>query len=279
MKTKIVTQLVWCSYILFLASGCGSQKYEERLQNTVKYYQYLDVQNKNLAPAWALPNDAISYRVPKQFEVIPAPKPDDYNEEGELRPGKTDLRQPTKFIPGMTFNGLQSAWSVQIPIKQQNNSTNEKQTSIPGYLYLLSNRDYFMDDDLAETAPEFTDKTLNDLANMLSASLPERDTWDEVKVPEKPVYSKQKNLQMLSLKSNKDVLSQGIPTGVRIYIYETGEIQTLLVFILPLAIEEEKKDDGNKLLERIKMSLETLIASDKPPKPNLPGGGDPTGGF
>lgn len=279
MKTKIVTQLAWCSCLLFLASGCGSQKYEERLQSTVKYYEYLDVQNKNLAPAWALPNNAISYRAPKQFEAIPAPISKDYNEEGELRPGKTDLRQPTNYIPGMIFSGLQAAWSVQIPIKQQKNSTNEKQTSIPGYLYLLSNRDYFMDDDLAETASEFTDKTVADLASMLSASLPEEGAWSEIKVPEKPVYSKQKILLMASMKAQKDVLKQGVPTGIRVYRYDTEDIQTLLVFILPLAIEEGKKDDGNKLLERIEMSLETFIASDKIPKPNLPGGGDPTGGF
>lgn len=280
MKTLKSSTLILVTCLSLFVCGCGTGKYEARLQNSVKYFDYLDQLNQNLSQRSSFQNGAISYRAPLQFSPLQAPLPGDFDKDGNLLPGKADLRQPI-FIPGLTFEGLEAAWITNFP------AAGDK--SFPGYLFLVTNRNFYLDDDRKERALEFSNKTIADIGSTLQTATPDQLDWIKQTVPENASYSKPVHYKMISLAAQKPVL--GPTTNVRIYRHDTGEmkdgqgeIQTLLIFVLPRAYESGAKTPPDDLLNRIDKSLETLLVdSQKPVRGAMgAGGGAPggsTGGF
>ena len=56
-----------------VSAGCGRAKDEERLEESRRYFTYLDKLNQNLGPI--ITGKGVQIRVPKQFQVIPAAVP------------------------------------------------------------------------------------------------------------------------------------------------------------------------------------------------------------
>ncbi len=196
MKNLKSSTLFLIACTTLFAGGCGSGKYEERLQNSVKYFDYVDKLNQNLSEPASFQNGAISYRAPLQFEQLQAPLPADYDKDGNLLPGKNDLRQPI-FIPGLVFEGLEAAWITNFPAAGGK--------SFPGYLFIVTNRNFYLDDDLAQRALEFSDKTVADIASTLHTAVPDGLDWTAQTVPENATYSKPVHYKMISLAAQKPV--------------------------------------------------------------------------
>src|SRR5579872_6697431 len=75
--------------LVLLAGGCGHDTYEQRIEETRKYFAYLDRLNMYLSNTmWNGQN--VKLKVPKQFQLIPAPA----KTKGEETAPDKDPRQP-----------------------------------------------------------------------------------------------------------------------------------------------------------------------------------------
>src|SRR5690606_11440652 len=97
-----------------LLSGCGTKTYEDRLKLTETYYDYIERLNRNLGPQF---NDSgIQFRVPVQFQQIPAPvrkskaATEGADEAAEDEEDQIDPRQPEHL--GFQLPGLIAAWKA-----------------------------------------------------------------------------------------------------------------------------------------------------------------------
>jgi len=85
---------------IWLASGCGSEEYEERLETTAKYYSSIELQNSNLHGAWSDPGTKVSLRVPLQFGELAPPTAEG---EGDPSTASTPAATPPKSTSGGGF--------------------------------------------------------------------------------------------------------------------------------------------------------------------------------
>jgi len=240
MKNLLFVNFVLCGCLAFVYIGCGNGKYKERMQNTVIFYKYLEVLNDNLSQENSYADGAIQYRAPKQFQFID--------------------KQPD-YLSGMQFEGLQGSWTTQIAAPEGK--------TFPAYMYMVTNRDLFKNDDDVQKAGDFSDSTIANLSTALSFSIPDKESWIPEKIPREVTYAKQNLYEVIRIAAKKQAL--GIATNMRVYRYDAGDIQTLLIFILPRAVENEQQNVSRDLMKQIVMSLETLTVSSEKPKRTAPG--------
>src|SRR4051812_21623519 len=97
-----------CLAWLLSAVGCFEKTYADRMQVTVKFYDHLDLLNRNLAPDWI--EAGFKLRTPRGFDFIPKPVPPapDPNDPQPAVPVKEesldDTRQPGYLgikLPGL----------------------------------------------------------------------------------------------------------------------------------------------------------------------------------
>lgn len=300
--------------LLMLATclaGCGHALYEERLEYTRRMFRHLEVLDGALHPAWT--GMGISYRVPKQFSMVPPPAPPPPPAEGEAQPEAPpevkDERQPDYM--DAKFPGLRAAFRIDFPVGDKGDETR------PGFIYVLSNHDFGQpkpvvaeapaepgQDPKEKKAPEKTEgdeasrveevpgkfyaAVVQQLLNGLHLSKPTTkeveeqnpEVWIDEKYPPKTdSFVEPVPYKVLSLTPEQAI--NGALTNFTVNFFQQGDIQVIVLVVLPQGI-----DPSTRLPEGIAYSLETLkVTGDKlggaatPGAPAAAPGGTPPSAF
>ena len=256
------TAVVFC----VSATGCGSRTYEARLQETVKYFSYLDKLKVNLQDEWRGPG--VQIRVPKQFELLPPPpKPAADKTNGRPAPGEEpvhDSRQPDylKFhIPGLI-----GAWKAAVDV-------DDRDAKVPAYFYIASNYPMWIEEGGAKRAVHLHEDFAAQLAGALGKELPDPNEWSEEDFPPRGKKGYVSRKAYTSIVFTPDRPIQGVTTDFAVYLYKVKDIQIVILTVIPRDVSRREN-----LKERVALCLETLKASgQKPSPPNEPGGGTSVG--
>jgi hypothetical protein len=128
-----------------LFTGCGAAYYEQRLGETANQFAYYHELDANLSEKWVAAG--IEIRVPQQF------KPDLATASITGSDGETQQvfvpRQPEFFAEGVELPGLAGSWKADV------DSPSAGEEPSAAYLYVMTNRDMFLDDAARESAPDF----------------------------------------------------------------------------------------------------------------------------
>jgi len=288
--------------------GCGSKAYEDRLERTTSYYEFIERLNRNLAAPYA--ENGVVLRVPRQFSPVPKPRrtseanseesasseePAADTEENTAEsafgaePGDLDPRLPEHI--DFPLPGLLNVWSADLGTFSAGSDTAQ---SSRGYLYLLGNYEYWR---TYKSSRQIGDplKYYEDLRDALSAGLeipidPKArgsatdrvNKWYSEIVPSAADedFATRKEFTAITLVPeqqppsllDEEPAEPAPPREYQLYLYANGDMQVALLFDLPRDISA-----GEQLPERILLSLLTLdVASEKPrgARGKKEGGGD-----
>ena len=263
--TRVLAALV----VLTVVCGCGSQTYEQRLDESRKYFTYREKVDSALEKRWwQSGNFGLRFRPPKGFVEIPAPAEEE-----------ADLRQPT-FLP-RALPGLLGAWETTVPVQiEEEPDVSELQA----WIFLCTNhKDHLdkFDDPLIEPL-KFNTRIIDNIAFNLRYQPPtETEPWpfEEERVPVGTPYVPRKNYVATSLRPLEDRVnidgSGEVNMNFMLNQYEQGPIQMMLIAAYPSAIDPRYDMHG-----KIKIAMETLQMTDEIPRPAKAGGAQNTaGGF
>lgn len=252
---------------LALVAGCGSEYYQERLGETARQFAYYHTLDENLAEKWI--DAGIELRVPEQFE------PDLVSESVT---GENDEivqvlvpRQP-EYFENVELPGLVGSW--QAPV----DSPSAGSQPAAAYLYVLTNREMFLDDELRNSAGDFHTLVLEAVCAGAGIEPPEatRPPWNEdtfPPVPERgtPSFAATRNtFNWISLVSPNPV--GGVIREFRLYLQTAGDIQTAYVYVIPTDVSSDER-----IHDRIELSFETLKVDATIPQEAPGGGAAPSG--
>lgn len=243
--------------LLLFVSGCGFQTYEKRLEETKKYYAYLEKIDSNLAPAWKDgPIDEL--RVPMQFRPIRKP-PQVKNEDGELVDDPVDPRQPNYI--SLELPGLLGTWEAPFDIV-----VGEKKQPRKGYIYVVSNYSMF-NSELASQAPDFMRTLLGTISDRLSLppvdlAKAERELFPKIKAD---AYTAQNTFDVFHFQSD-ELLVDGVPYTIDAYTNLQKDLQVDVLLVLPVGMDAQAK-----MFERVPLMLERLKIDPKK-RPSRAGG-------
>ncbi|QDU36257.1 hypothetical protein Mal4_05410 [Maioricimonas rarisocia] len=238
--------------------GCGSEVYEQRLQETAAFFAYMDKLNDNLEPVWRRQDFGLSMRPPKPFQLMPAPVPPEV-EEGEEPPPVEDTRQPV-FL-GTELPGLIEAWRADLP--------SDGGEQVPAFLYFLGNHQRFLDlarsEGVGADPATFLSELEIVLQQALGVTLPEGEsrqadpnTRYRERLPKEERYAIPKDFTAIDFEPPEPI--GGVPLRLHLYQYQTGQVQVALLMVYPADVRDRPQ-------ERLKLALETLNVSGQAPRP------------
>lgn len=254
--------------VLILA-GCGGKLYEDRLANTQVLFAHIGHLNDHLQAKWTDPETNVSLRAPLQFVLLPPPvKPEPPPEDKSKPPGEQrqeaaeihDDRQP-KYL-NVELPGLRGAFETKMKVIADNNA----EITADAWMYVMTNHHLAEKTDLAK---EFNQTVVKNLAEAVHTSPPTVESFESVHFPPKVgSFVKPVKYTTVVITPNGDV--DGVARQFTLYMYEQGDVQVVILFVLP-----QNDDKSEKLTERIPLCLETLeVAGDRL---ILPSGGAHTG--
>lgn len=276
---------------LWLA-GCGAEAYEQRLKNTGLLFAHIDLVNQNLQGAWGDPETGVSLRAPLQFAVLPPPakteadpaaekkkpakdaakpeanadsgaepaaKEEGAEEEEEVVP---DDRQPTYINIGLP--GLRGAFKATVKLINDKDSKAEGEA----FLYVLTNHDLA---EQPEQAKEFEQEFIKMLTEALHVSV-EPEDWGKGRFPPgDPAtngFVRPLDYKIVTVTSAEEIA--GYTRTFSAYMYELGDIQVIVLFVLPA-----DTDTSENFARRVPLCLETLGVTGRlapPVKGGIPAG-------
>jgi hypothetical protein len=238
-------------------AGCGASTYEQRLANSRRYFAYVKQLDDNLSKNWQ-EGPVEGLRVPRQFSPLRAAESSE--DGGASAAPTTDLRQPDYM--NFVLPGLLGAWRAGISA-----DVNRESATVSGYLYVLSNYEYFTREKTEErrAAVSFNTDLVKGLAQALGLPMPAEKDWGEVRAPAGDGYVPTKTYAQVTLKPKDSIL--GAPTEITLYLYQNQDIQVALVYALP-----KDADRKEHLPERIALSLESLRVDPRVPEGGRGGG-------
>ena len=249
-----------------LAAGCGAETYQQRLNQTKLYFEYLD--QVNLALSKAIKFDGFEIRVPKLFDqIVPPPVP----AEGEapaapLAPGDDPTR--LGYFPNVVLEGVMATWKGTVRIEGPGQTEGEA----PAFLHLLSNWQRWIEKQTNNDIepPRYLPDLTNQVANALNLQADTADSpWDWDMMRGLSPYVAKKKIEAISI----DLAEHNPPLDVHFYKTEARDVHCAVLLILPKSIDVREKMES-----RIKLTLETLKVSNTPPQ-KAPAKGAPIGGF
>lgn len=252
--------IAWLVILLITAVGCFEKPYTDRMQTTVRLFNYYDDLNRNLQGEANVDNFGI--RIPKEFQQVAAPQPPAADpEKAEAEPPAStgvDERQPDYL--GIQLPGLVATWKKEVQVDDESGRGT-------AYIYLLSNYRLFgvPEGQAGRIEPlKFQEHTVNLLAGDLGV-LFKQDDWRREQHPandlvQKVTYDALKFLPERPIADQKTVFDM--------YITSQSDIQAMVLVVYPDLIRPNEK-----LSERVKLALATL----KVP-PTAPSLGSPSGG-
>ncbi len=257
--------LAACGSILCI--GCGSAEYERRLEETKKYFAYLDRVNTSLARPWDGSGFGVVVRVPNQFELLDAPEPE-LEEDGNERPilPQDDPRQPDHG----TLPGLIGAWEWIVTAESEDeDELEEEENTSSCYIYLLGNHQMWLDrKNDAEIEPlEFFSIAEQAIADAFRLPVPTEDEdspwkWEAERIPSKGGYQPQQDFDFVEFTEYE---INNVTSSLIIYRHEANDIQIMLLILVPAEVLE-----GQNLSKRITYMLEWLKVSDATPSRHRP---------
>jgi hypothetical protein len=223
--------------------GCGAAYYEARLNETAQQFAYYHKLNENLGIKWAAAG--IELRAPKQFTPdLGARAVTDVEGavQEELFP-----RQPDYFPEGVELPGLVGAWKAIVDAPAPAGESAE------AYLYVMTNREMFLNDETLPAAPEFHARVLGTLCEGVQMDPPQPDDprWASESFPAGPGYVPRKQLTTITLVPGEPV--GDLVREFRLYLHAAGDIQTAYLYVIPTGISSREN-----LPERIGLAFETL---------------------
>jgi len=243
--------------VVLLLAGCGQKTYEERLQQSRMFYDYLQTVEDALAEAaWNRTDLGMSMRVPKPFSM-PMPGPQKYKDkEGELVTGP-DPREKNSL--GTPLPGLMEAWEAAIdsPDGQPN-----------AWIYLLSNQDRFREADEGGPKPDdFLTDLENELMRAFQVTIPEGETsrvgdnvryrqWIPAENSDRAQYTTPKDYTVIRFMPDPEYNSADVQATV--YERKVGKVQTALVFLT-------RKSTSAAFRHRVGIALETFEVAEVVP--------------
>jgi hypothetical protein len=266
-----------------LAAGCGRDTYEHRLDDSRRYFTYLNRLNDNLAPQWS--GNGVRMRVPKQFKVLPPPVPKakkketakdsakkdtkdaakdsgkDAPQEEENPEEERDPRQP-KYAD-LTFPGLQGAFSTELSVGGKAHE--------PGYLYVLTNGDLLGKKGSDEKAAGFNNNVLHVIAQAVGQPDPAPEKLASDTVPKGEPWTAKRTFKVV--KPGFAAGIEGKDYRIDVYNCKQEKNQVSLVYVLP-----ENVSPTEKLGTNIDLSLETLQVTKVAPMARSAAGGKGTTG-
>jgi hypothetical protein len=236
-------------------AGCGSELYEQRLANTKILFAHEELLREHLQGKWSDAEYGISLRIPHKFEVLPPPvkpesadKPAGQEGENEEEVEIPDDRQP-KYL-NVELPGLRGAFQAKVKVIAENKA----EVDGDAWIYVMSNQDMA---EKSDAAKEFSMSFVKSLAEALQIPTNEKD-WNEEfhppkRAPDSPakVFVTPLKYKAVVLKPQDDIA--GLPRQFSVYMYEQGEIQVIVLFVIP-----QNVDGSEKLTDRIPLCLETL---------------------
>ncbi|QDT27080.1 hypothetical protein Enr10x_23940 [Gimesia panareensis] len=242
--------VLFCLTSAVLCSGCGSETYEKRLNETAQYFAYLDVRNQALSGAWSSPT--IHFRPPLDFQEIradlpaAAPKEENADTDTEAAPAQPDQsidpRQPDYI--DLKLPGLEGAWRTEVPVDLENETVDR-----PAYLYVLSNYSLLKAKE-KEAAANFFSDVNNQLSTTFGQFLNTEDFVTE-RFPHGKGYINPKSFTYGVLTPEMPI--DGVPYEVQIYLSEANDNQAVILVVLPKEMAHK-----SKLQKQIEYSLETF---------------------
>ena len=263
-----------------LLAGCGADVYEQRLANTSRMFQFMEVLDNHLTAPWR--ESGISLRVPKQFTLIPPPPLAAASEGEDAAPPEEihDERQP-EFLRA-PLPGLEAAFRCDLILDSPDQQTQ------PGFIYVLSNLNLPEDppdaDAPADGEPKAskTAKFYRDFVRQLAGELhiqineaamdelkpdavvavtPSAGSgWDDEKYPTTSEnFVTPVPYRILTMIPRETI--NGAITNFEVHLYEKGEIQVIVLVVFPQGVHP-----GEKLSESLALALGTLsVTGDKIP--------------
>jgi len=234
--------------------GCGAETYERRLEETRKYFEYLQNVNQALTPApWT--EFGIELRVPKQFELIPPPSgaTDAQGHPQPVPPG-SDPRQP-RFL-NLELPGLLAAWRATVPVDTESGTRD-----LPAYLYLCSNHFLWLQ---KENDPDVDPLSFDvdfgrRLAPLVGVSPPTADydwQWTEERIPKPGSYVPSKLFDTITF----EVTIRGVKYDLSLFRHQAQDIHVILMYLVPQDVAPQVR-----LSRAIEYSLHTLMVSSEVP--------------
>ncbi len=242
------TQARFLLILLLLAGGCGYAEYEFRLNESKKYYSYLDRIEQSLSPKWAAAGNLMELRVPRQFILIQPPQPVQ-KEDGSVEASTIDPRQPDYL--NLTFPELFGAWETKLRVTKTDGTSEERK----GYLYALSNY-WQLAGDQASEAGQFVSNFKTYLSEKLQT--PVSDERSEIQPGGPPGYQPQSAYDVCSFKG-KEI--DGVNYSFEVYAKTQGSVIGVLVIVLPEGMEMPQK-----VSERIPLMLGAFSFTKEPPR-------------
>jgi hypothetical protein len=256
-----------------VAAGCGRATYEHRLDESKRYFTYLDKLNQNLSAPWI--GKGVILRVPKQFEVIPPPKPKAAKKKKGEKDAKDepaaaeapeeeprDPRQPS--YADLTFPGLQGAFFSQLAV---GGKAREK-----GYLYVLTNGDLLGKKGSDEKAAAFNRDVIHTIAQAVGQADPASDKLASNPVPKGEAWVLPRTFKVVRPAFAATIY--GKDYRIEVYNCKQEKNEVSLVYVLPESVSPTEKLGTN-----IDLSLETLQLTKLVPSNAAAGvGGKPAAG-
>ncbi len=234
------------------SAGCGREVYEQRLDESRRYFTYLNRLNQNLAPAWV--GNGVTLRAPKQFAAIPGPKPKPKKKAGKNDKNapqeapaegpveERDPRQPT--YADITFPGLQGAFSAELSVGGKSHEM--------GYLYVLTNGELLGKKGSDEKAAQLNNTVIHTIAQAVGQPDPSPDKMANDAVPKGEAWAPKRTFKVVrpafaaTIAGSKDY-------RIEVYNCKEQKNEVSLVYVLP-----ENVSATERLATNIDLSLETL---------------------
>lgn len=254
--------------LAFFLCGCGGQRYQRRLQETIDYFEYKDRINSELGKEWS--EQGITLRPPRQFELIPPPAASESDEgDGATVPMNAfeDPRQPHYL--GVELPGLVAAWEAEVETASGDDES-------PGlaYLYVLSNADRYLqkDDEFGSGAEpqSFLNDVERHICGPLGVYLPAgndgtgRETnhrYQETVPSGLPNSKYRPPHQFTAVKITPAIQVTDMPVALQLYEWEGRYIQVAILMVYPTDVSPREQ-----LQERLLLALETFAVSDQRPR-------------
>ncbi len=246
-----------------VAAGCGRETYENRLQESRRYFTYLDKLNQNLSPL--VSGKGVEIRVPKQFQLIPAAIPKkkpskqpakkeskdsdkdaakDASKDPPADAGEEEERDPRQpKYADITFPGLQLAFSSELSVGGKAHE--------PGYLYVLTNGDLLGKRGSDEKAAAFNRTVIHTIATAVGQPDPPPEKMSNDAVPKGEAWVTKRTFKVV--RPGFPASIEGKDYRIDVYNCKQEKNQVSLVYVLP-----ENVSPVEKLSSNIDLSLDTL---------------------
>jgi len=242
---------------LFVCVGCGTQTYNDRLQETVKYFEFRELQDQVLVKQpWQ--SSGISLRIPKFLTQVPYDPPPAAaeGEEVEVVEDVDDPRQPDYC--DLKMAGMVAAWTGTVDV-EIGKETEER----PCYFYVLSNYELWLEKNASEVAIKYYVDLKESLEEGLHRTIEDAE-WDEERhPPNKEGYVEMKEFTTLTL--SHDELIHGVHMDFTLYLHQVQDMQVAILTVLPHQLESR-----STVPDAIARCLETLVVSGEKPVKGVP---------